>query len=429
MTRWEDHVKEQLYYSKSPLREGVQRHAERLGCLGAISDMTDINAIRFLQQKEGYTPCFGRETPWSPDPEDPKLCKISDCYWRLVCNSYRNITLTPLDKALPNARQEELELLRKRLLACNEEKNQAFSIATVGLKIRSFRNMSSATRKMLVAAPKTVFGESTEEGLTKPYMLAQASLSPGMSGMWTKHNFCDVLFTSDIDALKNWLFDTQKFSENGSLAYYPLIERIDDVAAYGKGDQATGRFVFWELPKSIKLETFNAPHIGLPDGDIMLSDAEFAPILNIDLPILEGIGFDILFKLMSDYPEELCSFRDFLRSKVEEMRQAVVGSVEFVHDCQKIEREIREQMRKTETDYKKAKLTAAFALTGCAIATWTLALYCFTQGTGSILTVLGPGGIAYTASTAYSNYLTKRLDLKDNPVYFLWLLGKSRPKT
>jgi hypothetical protein len=129
---------------------------------------------------------------------------------------------------------------------------------------------------------------------------------------------------------------------------------------------------------------------------------------------------------MNDYPEELCTFRDFLQSKVEEMRQSAVGSEQFGNDCRKIERDIRDQIRKLNSDYKKTRLTTAFSLTGCAVATWTLALYCITQGTGDLLSFIGPGGVLLSASTALSKHLVKHLDLKDNPAYFLWMIGKTR---
>jgi hypothetical protein len=223
----------------------------------------------------------------------------------------------------------------------------------------------------------------------------------------------------------------RKFIENENLAYYPLFKSIQDTTS-GSPKTVTqnqdSTYPFTAYPGNFDLETFSAPHIGLPDGEIMLSHKEYAPILNLELPVLENVDFATLHKLMSDYPEELSAFRDFLHSEVDDMREAAVGSEQFSKDCRKIERNIRGHVRKLDFDYKKAKLKTTLALTGCSIASWTLALYCIVRGTGDLLAVLGPGGILTTVSAAYSDYLVKRLHLKDDPAYFLWMIGDTSKK-
>ena len=46
------------------LRPAVEEKAEMFGCLEAVFDLTIIDAVRLLQQKELYIPCFGGESPW-----------------------------------------------------------------------------------------------------------------------------------------------------------------------------------------------------------------------------------------------------------------------------------------------------------------------------------------------------------------------------
>ena len=386
------------------LSEAIQKQAGRLGCLDAISNLTEINAIRLLQQREGYSQCFAKGT-------DQDWCKR--CYWVEACSNYLNKDISPMDKELSYLSKHELEWLKNRLREFNWQKSPSLSTGEVGLQIRSFSNIPSATRKMLVASPKTVVCENLEErSILQAYILHHSCRETGFSypAAYFRHEL-EVLFTTDLHSLKGWISEADKFFTGGNLSYYPLVQYIKKEKQVMP--KASGR-------SKAYLEDFIL--LGLPDGDIMLSDKDFAPILNMELPVLENVDYNTLFKLMSDYPEELCSFRDFLQSKVEEMRTAAVGSEQFVKDCHKIEREIRDHIRKLDSDYKKNKLKAAFSLTGCAIASWTLALYCILQGTSNILTILGPGGIVYTASSAYSDYLVKRLNLKENPVYFLWLL-------
>jgi hypothetical protein len=75
--------------SDSGLRVAVEEKARTFGCLDAISNLAIIDAVRFLQQKERYTPCFGGESPLVPLLEAPKLCGVLECYWKLPCDTHR----------------------------------------------------------------------------------------------------------------------------------------------------------------------------------------------------------------------------------------------------------------------------------------------------------------------------------------------------
>jgi hypothetical protein len=238
-----------------------------------------------------------------------------------------------------------------------------------------------------------------------------------------------VLYTSDLVVLENWLSQSQPFLETENIFYLPLSKNFDLDEAVSV-DKPNIDSLLKQLPiQKLGLQDINpfkTPHLGFRDGDVKLSRPEFVPILNIELPALEEIDLKNLSKLMKDYPDELCSFRDFLLSQVDKMRSAAIESEHFDQDCRGIEREIRDQLRKVKSDYKKAKLKLAFSLTGGIIASFTLVLYCVIRGSGDILSILGPGGVVYQLSSAYSEYLASKLEMKDNPVYFLWQLGESK---
>jgi len=412
------------------LRKSIIQKAKTIGCIDDVTNMTEINAVRFIQANEGHSQCFGKEEPYRPTQYNEKRCAIADCYWGMACNNYRLIDLHPVDKSFPQISGSELDEFTRFLSECQQRVAPKIQRNELGMQIRSYKNLISATRKMLLATPKTIVGENIEDkqSLTA-HVLRQAGSISWIHGGYPQVSITqviDVLLTSDIKSLRKWYLETNKFIHNGFLDYYPLIKTVESSIS-GSPKFVTQNqdptFPFNAYPDQLTLETFSAPHIGLPDGDIMLSHKEYAPILNLDLPVLEEVDFDTLYKLMSDYPEELLAFRDFLHSEVDNMRDAAVGSEHFSQDCRRIERNIRSQMRKLSSDYKKAKLKTAFALTGCAIASWTLVLYCLVKGTGDLLAVLGPGGILTTVSAAYSDYLVKRLGLKDDPVYFLWMIG------
>jgi hypothetical protein len=111
------------------------------------------------------------------------------------------------------------------------------------------------------------------------------------------------------------------------------------------------------------------------------------------------------------------------------MRTLALGSVNFDHECRRVERDIRDRLRKLDSDHRSARFEAAISLTGCAMAGWTLALYCILQGAGNILTILGPGGLLYKVSADYGSYLMKCAGMKNNAAYFLWKIGRTQPKS
>jgi hypothetical protein len=129
---------------------------------------------------------------------------------------------------------------------------------------------------------------------------------------------------------------------------------------------------------------------------------------------------------MTDNPETLGAFRDFFINQLDSAQDAALGSEQFSKDCRRIERNIRAELRKLNTSITTNRIKNLTALVGGTIATWTLALFCIVQGQHDMLKIIGPGGAVWSLSTAYMEYLTGKISLRDNPVYFLWILGQSK---
>lgn len=86
--------------SDSGLRVAVEEKARTFGCLDAISNLAIIDAVRFLQQRERYTPCFGGESPLVPLPEAAKLCGVLECYWKVPCDTHRILPAASLEECM-----------------------------------------------------------------------------------------------------------------------------------------------------------------------------------------------------------------------------------------------------------------------------------------------------------------------------------------
>ena len=70
-------------------------------CVETISNRVIVEAVRLRQENEGYTPCFGWESPLIPvrvdavvpgSSEARQFCGVSDCCWKAPCDRHR---LTP----------------------------------------------------------------------------------------------------------------------------------------------------------------------------------------------------------------------------------------------------------------------------------------------------------------------------------------------
>jgi hypothetical protein len=98
----------------------------------------------------------------------------------------------------------------------------------------------------------------------------------------------------------------------------------------------------------------------------------------------------------------------------------------FGADLQAVRREIDDSLQKLKADLARARMKHYIELTGGITAAFTLAVVCLTQHDSHTLAVIGPGGFLYVLSTKVSDYLSARLNLKDNPTYFLWMLGSGK---
>ena len=54
----------------SEFRKLINFHAQRLYCEREIDQMPNVQAVRFMQQREGYTQCFAADAPLRCSDQD-----------------------------------------------------------------------------------------------------------------------------------------------------------------------------------------------------------------------------------------------------------------------------------------------------------------------------------------------------------------------
>jgi hypothetical protein len=214
----------------------------------------------------------------------------------------------------------------------------------------------------------------------------------------------------------------------------PIHDRASAISIAPKQSPSTQRSLCYtssglsflaSLPVS-SFQRLETPHLGAPNGEVLVSDPNFVPLLNLDIPFLESASLDNIYRVMQDYPDELCAFRSFLFKNIDRIKDKRLESETFAADLETIRREIDDQIRKLRSDLKRSKLKHYIDIAGGIAAAFTLAVFCVVQHDSHTMAVIGPGGFLYVLSTKVAEYLSSRLTLRDNPAYFLWMIGPSK---
>ncbi len=152
------------------------------------------------------------------------------------------------------------------------------------------------------------------------------------------------------------------------------------------------------------------------------------PILSLEMPILDKIDMATFAKITVDENESLANFRNFLHRQLLDI-DALRGSNSYEKDLQKLSLEIADAVRRLDSETHKMSLKGWFQATGAVVATCTALLVALDQPTlASLASVGGGGGALWLVTKAMEEILSRQKDLRDFPVFYMWLLSKSVPK-
>ncbi len=410
------------HLSQMSLRNLLGTNADRVGARQEIEGLRDIEAVRHLQRKEGYTACYGNDVALAPGEDG--LCMVRECCWRNFCSAYRSHA-APLDKYFSQvSRREDLTEFTSFLLGCKEK--QPLDVGGVAVTVRSQAELSSLSRKLVLGVPRSTICESSDSfNALKPIQLsfnAQSTSSPHAHGFshYTRYYKLErnVWWTANAEQIFNWQAAAKSLIDSSALNYSPHVTTEAETVGVWK----TNRPEFTGLATPT-FKQLNTPHQAVPSGDVYVSDPALVPLINLEIPFLETASLDDLHKIIQDYPEELSSFRNFLYRSIDGLHDKQLSSPTFGSDLLRIRRDLDDQIRKLRSDLKKAQVKHYTEMIGGISAAFALVVYCFVQQDSHTWAVIGPGGFAYALSTKFSEYLISKLSLKDSPVYFLWMLG------
>lgn len=424
------------------IRATINKHAQRLDSEETIKKLSNKNAIRFLQEKEGYTVCFGDKKPLKSDYSDknerfynqttmneeilsPSVCSENRCAWKGLCDSYRNDTI-PIDGIFESEEINNINSFADKVLN-QKEVNQKIDSSYLVATIPNANVLSSISKKLLLISPKTLIKEDSNRDL-RSYILKSRIYLPHITPGGTYpiyHYDITTLRTSDISSIYNWMNQSEKFINRGDFAYFPYIETHQVIRQMYKfnthGEDYFNFPSFYDFNNICSEDELNRLVYNIP-----IDNEDILPLFNAEIPAIENTDFETLFSFSNDYFDELCSFRDFLYKKMILASNQFPGTENIYSATRLFNSEIHEELKNLKANFKKRKIKSIISSTSIAIGTSALSIYALMKGDDNLLKFIGPGGIVVSVGKMLSDYLINSLELHNKPIYFLWLLDKNR---
>jgi hypothetical protein len=275
------------------LRTIVEVLADLLGVREAIRELPDLEAVRLLQQREGYTPCYGRAVALRPGPDG--VCLETGCCWQDFCSPYRGAAV-PLDAYLSRVpSQGDITKFRDFLLARGRQMQEP-SIRPLAVTVRAEAELEPLSRKLVIGSPHSTICESSDSSnILRPVQLSfRNSTSSPDQGHTVLHEIERATWWSaNPERIYNWYASARSLIDASTIDYSPHL-------SWDRKYRYTLRFetadFYLVLPTLRRLDT---PHLGAPNGEVLVSDPNFVPLLNLDIPFLESASLGVCREYVS----------------------------------------------------------------------------------------------------------------------------------
>lgn len=275
------------------------------------------------------------------------------------------------------------------------------------------------TRRVPLIANTTVISHYGE----KPHPIRVIDLSPDRRD-YSANVMCSLNCPS-IQELGMWLAKCKPLFESGEIFYFPDI-RFLDIGITGSGGTSRENEVSLKPLHDVIIK--NKKLVGLMNSK-KIKPRLVRPILEIDLPFIDDVDLGTFAKITADEREAADRFRDFLRLKFLDLQQNE-GSEHYETNITKIGVEIRDGVRRLNSDLNILKKKRAFQVTGAAIAATTALLITINSAEFKFISeLLGTSGGLLAVTKAFGDHTLERKKIaEDSPYYYLWLLSKKKRK-
>jgi hypothetical protein len=308
-----------------------------------------------------------------------------------------------------------IDLTYRPLIDAIREHRQPSAPLGVGVCIRSYPDLDAITRRLLMVTPNIVFWETADQSEDlKLHVVDTDLISYGYEGFGSYEAVYGgtAYFTADNDALRDWLRATKGLAAQGIVTFQPLTGEFNfsdwDADSFDGGqlphESIQERVEWTEFPPPDTLH--RAIH---PNDALILHYPEFKPLMELVLPVVEGVSLDTL--------GGWSSVRDaarFLAARLDALRTCF-ASDDFAAQQTVAQQEITARIAQLRGDLDAQRPRTVTR------PDWKLAIYGIVK-TGATVQFRGYSGELLAAAPAYSRYLIDKLPLGQDETYFLWAI-------
>ncbi|MBP2063733.1 hypothetical protein [Streptomyces iranensis] len=223
----------------------------------------------------------------------------------------------------------------------------------------------------------------------------------------------------DLAALGTWLLQAESLLKAGLAWYLPSYSTRGQQMVQGVRQPP-------QAVEQVAAVDYIIRHGRLidPSESNPVKDRLIRPVLEIDLPFIEGVTLKDFSKITTGEFDSYRGFRNFLRSSFLSMDQALNGEQTQI-ELTKLRLEIEDQVQAMRAEFLAARRKRVWAVTG-AVAASTAALLIAVNGSvlERVLTTLG-----FTTAGTFWGAITARVEnsphvIKSGKWYYVWILSK-----
>jgi len=238
---------------------------------------------------------------------------------------------------------------------------------------------------------------------------------------WREQNHLSTrygIYCPDLEVLGQWILDAERLLRAGLVWYLPSY----GTAKYRTADGV--RTLLEKVPRVTPIDYLVRDGRAVDaSGAEPIKSQLVRPILQIDLPFLEGVGLRDFGKITTEEFSAYSAFRDFLRSKFLEMDMAM-NNVQSDRELLKLGLQIKDQVRSARAQMEAARRKRAVNVTGAVIGSVTAILAAVSgPALAAAIAAVGAGGAGMwgiISAAADNNIRT----LREDKWCYVWALAK-----
>lgn len=242
---------------------------------------------------------------------------------------------------------------------------------------------------------------------------------------WTQNH---KIFIRDLKSFGSYLKKSKELILNEKLLVLPKVEYQPDSlipnTSWDSEFEPEYDFQSVEPVNLIANAVFRNNKIVELNQTGIIKNRYVKPIMSIDIPIVDNTRLEDFSKVALNKYNELDNLKTYLKEIIIHI-ESKSDDEAFYTEMEKINVKIQKDLTNLRSDIKKLAIKNWFKVSGAFLSTTIATLVVVnTELLTDIKTITGYSGGAFLFLDALKNKIESNVDIKNNPLYFLWLLEK-----